>query len=80
MKKREIRQTQRWCKCIDEIVNLAAEVSILYQGTPAVEKKIYVLRWRNCDKKDTCDKKCNYFYASPECNCTAWEKDLRVFS
>lgn len=78
MKKREIRQTQRWCKCINEIVNLTAEVSILYQGTSAVEVKIYVVKWLDCDKKDTCSKRCNYFYASPDCNACD-EKDLINF-
>lgn len=78
MREKEKRETHRRCECTKEIVNLTAEVNVLYQGTPAVEKKIYVLHWLDCDKKGICGRTCNYFYASYDCTACD-EKNLMTF-
>ena len=80
MQRTEIRHTQRLCKCINEPVDLTVKVVVLKAGTPASEIKVYTQKWLDCSKKNGCGKKCNYFHAPPDCDCTACdEKDLVNF-
>lgn len=70
--------TNRFCKCINESVYLTADVVVSKPGPLTVENIVGVSKWLDCNKKKTCGKKCNYFYASFDCNACD-EKDFRTF-
>lgn len=74
----DIRHTYRVCSCINEPVELTARVVVVIPGPLEPEKIVGVDKWLNCNKKNSCGKKCNYFYLPPNCNACD-ERDLRRF-